>query len=185
METPKIYAGLLGPGIEIFQSDDGLKIIQDGRIKPFSAAPYSVIARLLEQIAKEPETFEILKKWHPDSEMKQVEQFASCRFGGLDFTPDIKNNKLQDGEYHPCPKRGTCEAEGILCKMPKINHTRLSLQMVKLMRLISGTDTNEVISEKMEIPLGSYHLLKKKLYELLNVQTKQEVALISRDLTIV
>lgn len=184
MET-KIYAGLLGPGIEIFNSDDGLKIIQDGRIKPFSAAPYSVIARIIEQIKREPETQEILKKWHPDSEMKQVEQFASCRFGGLDFEADMKGSELQDGEYHPCTFRGKCAAEGILCKMPKINNTRLSLQMVKLMRLISGTDTNEVIAEKMEIPLGSYHLLKKKLYELLQVQTKQEVALISRDLTIV
>ncbi len=184
--TQKFYPGLLGPDIEIFNDKEQLKILHNGQVKPFSAAPYSVIAILLEKLESEPETKAILQEWHPDSTMNQVHQFARCRFGGLDFEADIRDNQLQDGEYHPCPHRGSCSAEGILCRLPMVNGTRLTLQLVKLMRLLSGTDTNEVIAEKMQMPLGSYHLLKKQLYAILGgVQTKQEVALKSRDLTIV
>lgn len=184
--TRKIYPGLLGPDIEIFNDENGsLKVLTDGQVKPFSQAPFALIAILMEQLEQEPEAKKILEQWHPDSSMKQVHQFAGCRFGGLDYEADIKDNQLQDGEFHPCPHRGSCTAEGILCKLPKINGSRLSLPMVNLMRMLSGTDTNEVIAEKMSLPLGSLHLLKKTLYEVLNVQTKQEVALISRDLTIV
>ncbi len=189
METKmqKTYPGLLGPEIEMFNDENfNLKILSDGKVKPFSEAPFSLIAILMEQLEAEPESKRILEEWHPDSSVKRVNKFGSCRFGGLDFQPDIKDNQLQDGEFHPCPKRGACIGEGILCKLPKINGSRLSLQMVNLMRLLSGTDTNEVIAYKMNLPLGSYHLLKKQLYTALgNVQTKQEVALISRDLTIV
>lgn len=185
--TQKFYPGLLGPDVEIFNDGENeLKILSNGKVKPFSQAPYSIIKLLLEQLEQEPEAKKILEEWHPSSSMKQIEQFAACRFGGLDYEADIKDNTLQDGEFHPCPKRGSCEAEGILCKMPIINGSRLSFPMVKLMRLLSSNDTNEVIAEKMNMPLGSYHFLKKKLYAALgNVQTKQEVALISRDLTIV
>tara|TARA_R100000306_G_C4366297_1_gene137800 strand:- start:229 stop:795 length:567 start_codon:yes stop_codon:yes gene_type:complete len=184
--TNNFYPGLFGPDVEIFNHpDQGLKILSDGQVKPFSQAPFALIAILLEKMEAEPESKKILEQWHPGSSMKQVHQFAGCRFGGLDYEADIKDNQLQDGEFHPCPHRGGCSAEGILCKMPIINGTRLTLQVVKLMRLLSGTDTNEVIAEKMDLPLGTYHLLKKQLYATLGVQTKQEVALISRNLTIV
>ncbi len=183
----KFYPGLMCANVEIFKNKSGeLKILSDGKVKPFSDAPFAIIAVLLEQLQLEPESKKILEEWHPGSDIAQVNQFASCRFGGLDFQADIKDYKLQDGEYHPCQHRGSCAAEGILCKMPKYNGTRLTIAMVKLMRLLSGNDTNEVIAEKLNLPLGSYHLLKKQVYAILGgVQTKQEVALISRDLAIV
>jgi len=183
----RMHPGLLGPDFEMFKiSNDEVKFITNGEVKPFSQAPFSIIALLLEQIEKEPQSKKILEEWHPGSPMKQVHQFAGCRFGGLDYQADIKDNQLQDGEFHPCPHRGSCTAEGILCKLPKVNGTRLTLQMVNLIRLLSGSDTNEVIAEKMNLPLGSYHLLKKQLYAALGgLQTKQEVALLGRDLTIV
>ncbi len=183
--TQKIYPGLLGPDVEIFNDNEQLKILFNGQVKPFSSAPYSVIALLLEKIESEPDSKKILENWHPNSPTCQAQQFARCRFGGLDFEADIKDNQLQDGEYHPCPYRGSCSAEGVLCKLPTINGNRLTIQYIKLMRLLSGTDTNEVIAEKMELPLGSYHLLKKQLYAILGVQTKQEVALKSRDISVV
>lgn len=187
METQqiRIFPGLTDRNIEIFNDGSGLKFFQNGKTKPFSEAPYELINLIIAQIKKEPEVEDLLQSWHPNDTDAQVEQFASCRFGGLDFTPDFAFSKLQDGEYHYCPLRGDCAAEGILCKMPVYNKHRLTLQMVRLMRLLSGTDTNEVIAEKMNMSLGTFHDLKKKLYEILNVQTKQEVALISHSLTIV
>jgi hypothetical protein len=69
--------------------------------------------------------------------------------------------------------------------MPKVNGTRLSVLQVRLMRLLASTQTNESIAHTLGLPLGSYHVEKKKLYGILAVQTKQEVALLCRDLGLV
>ena len=120
-----------------------------------------------------------LHDMHPNSEMLRVEQFARCRFGGLDFEGDIKEGKLQDGEYWACPNRGTCKSEGILCKLPKFNNQRLSAEDVQLLQLKATNKTNDIIAEEMKIPNGSYHKLNKILYKKLGIQTKQEGVMIS------
>lgn len=181
-----VYPGMLCSGIEFFKDEnEQLKIVHSGRVESFSEAPYAVVQTLVDALAREIESKNILTEWFPDSNVARLEQFAWCRFGGLDFQSDIKENRLQDGEYHPCPKRGNCPGEGILCKLPLYNGIRLTVPMVKLMKMLCGNDTNEVVAEKMEMPLGSLHELKKKLYELLAVQTKQELALIARNLNLV
>ncbi len=180
-----LYPGMGCNGIEIFNQEGDVKIIMNGRIKPFSEASFQVISILNEQVEKEPESKAILEEWHPNSPTKQIKQFAACRFGGLDFKADILNNQLQDGEYHPCPHRGVCPAAGILCKSPMYNGKRLTPMYVNLMIQLSSTATNLVIAESLSLCIGTFHLIKKNLYELLGVQTKQEVALIARDLNLV
>ena len=47
--TNNFHPGLLGPDVEIFNHPaQGLKILSDGQVKPFSQAPFSIIAILLE-----------------------------------------------------------------------------------------------------------------------------------------
>lgn len=184
-QMPKLYAGMNNDDVEFFNFENTVKIIKDGKVSAFSSTPYQSMQLLREAINIDAAAKEILEQWHPDSPVKQVEQFASCRFGGLDFQADIQNNQLQDGEYHPCPQRGLCPAEGILCKLPMYNGKRLTKPMVKMMRLLTTTYTNECIAESLQMPKGSFHLFKKNLYEYLGVQTKQEVTLICRDLNLV
>ncbi|MDC7994434.1 hypothetical protein [Altibacter sp. HG106] len=181
------YAGMTCTGTEIFKGPDGgLSIIDRGRVKPFSQAPISVIEKLRSQISLDIEAQNVLREMHPWDASNRIEQFAWCRYGGLDFKPDIKDGEFQEGEFHSCPNRGKCKGEGILCKLPVFGGRRLTGKMVVLMQHLSGTDTNEVIAEKMDMAMGSFHLLKKKLYEALGgIQTKQEVVHIARDLNIV
>ena len=183
----RTYAGMTCSGVEIFKEPTGnLSIINEGRVKPFSEAPVAVIEKIRSQIAFDIEAQNILKTMHPWDASKRIEQFAWCRFGGLDFKPDFKDGVFQEGEYHSCPNRGSCIGEGVLCKLPVYGGARLTGKMVVLMQHLSGTDTNEVIAEKMNMAMGSFHLLKKKLYEALGgIQTKQEVVHIARDLNIV
>ena len=132
------------------------------------------------------EAHAILKEWYPESELKQVEKFSECRFGGLDFTPDIIGNQLQEGEYHDCPFRGKCKGEGIVCKALKYKGNVLTVEDIELIRLLSTSDTNEVIAEKLNISLGQYHKIKKDLYARLgNIQTKQEATLIATELNLI
>lgn len=177
--TNAMYPGMLCSSTEFFVSENETKIIQSGKVLPFCDISLGTLQLLQETIDADPAVVLELHDMHPDSNMKRVEQFARCRFGGLDFEGDIRDGKLQDGEYWSCPNRGTCKSEGILCKLPSYNDQRLTKQEVLLLQLTSTNKTNEVIAEELNLPMGSFHKAKKFLYGKLNIQTKQEGVVVS------
>lgn len=184
-KTPKVYPGMICDGVEFFLTEGKLKVIRRGSTQDFADAPYSYHLLIEEQIEKEPETKAALEKWHPDSKLKQRVQFASCRYGGLDYTPDIIGFKLQDGDMCDCPNRDSCPFEGLICKPPKYHGKEISFAEVKLLRLLASSDTNEVIAEKLGTPFGTFHQIKKKLYEKLGIQTKPEATVICHELNLI
>ena len=171
----RLYPGMVDTAIEFFLSDDKLHVIQNNKVLPFCEISLDTIEVLQNEINKDINVKLALFEMHPTSTMQRVEQFARCRFGGLDFQGDIKNGELQDGEFWECPKRGNCPHEGTLCKLPTYNNVRLTKQEVELIQLTSTDKINEVIAEEMSLPMGSFHKAKKFLYERLCVQTKQEI----------
>lgn len=171
----RIYPGMMDNSIEFFLSQDKLHVIQNNKILPFCEIALDTIGVLQNEINKDINVKLALFEMFPNSNMQRVEQFARCRFGGLDFEGDIKNGELQDGEFWECPKRGNCPHEGTLCKLPTFNKVRLTKQDVQLIQKTSTDKINEVIAEEMHLPMGSFHKAKKYLYEKLCVQTKQEV----------
>jgi hypothetical protein len=179
-----LLPGLTDESVEFFTHERTLRVIKGGKVVSFTDLPFSTISILKEEIKKNNCIQTALHDMHPTSEIKRVEQFAICRFGGLDMQGDIVNGQLQDGEYWECPMRGKCEHEGVLCKLPVVNGFRLSKQDVQLIKFIITDKTNDVIAELLSIPLGTFHLAKKYLYKKLGVQTKQEVALIAASFNI-
>ena len=176
----KLFPGMTDNSVEFFTHQNQLKFIKSGQIASFTDLPFATIEILREEIDKSIEVKTALHDLHPTSEMKRIEQFAICRFGGIDKEGDIVDGKLQDGEFWACPMHGNCPHEGVLCKLPLINGKRLSKQDVQLIKLLSTDKTNEVIAEESEIPLGTFHLAKKFLYKKLgNIQTKQELAILA------
>lgn len=174
-QTNRIYPGMMDSSIEFFMMNDSLQVIQNNKILPFCEISLDTIDLLQKEIDKDIDVKLALFEMFPTLPMQRVEQFARCRFGGLDFQGDIKEGVLQDGEFWECPKRGTCPHEGILCKLPTYNSQRLTKQEVELIQLTSTDKINEVIADEMHLPMGSFHKAKKFLYDRLGVQTKQEV----------
>ena len=171
----RVYPGMVDSSIEFFLSGDALHVIENNKVLPFCEISLDTIEVLQKEINKDINVKLALFEMFPNSAMQRAEQFARCRFGGLDFQGDIKNGELQDGEFWECPKRGTCPHEGTLCKLPTYNNKRLTKQEVELIQLTSTDKINDVIAEEMHLPMGSFHKAKKFLYERLGVQTKQEV----------
>lgn len=173
--TKKMYPGMISHEIEMFVVENELKVIQGGKISSFAELPYATFQLLREAIENDKNVQTHLKQMHPASEYRRIEQFAKCRFGGLDFTGDICNETgtVQDGEYWDCPLRENCLSEGVLCKMPKVGEERLTPVEIKLIQLSTTDKTNEVIAEEMHMPLGSFHKNKKNIYEKLQITTKQ------------
>lgn len=183
---PNLYAGMNDSNVEFFTVEGEAKVIANRKIKDFTETPFAIIQILSEAIEKEKPLKMALLDWHPNSRYKRIEQLVKCRFGGLDFQADIKNNTLQEGDYWKCPNRATCSNNGIVCKAPKYNNVELSPLDVSLMELLSTNLTNEVIADKLNLALGSFHKAKKILYAKLGgIQTKQELALIAQRLNII
>ncbi|QRE14648.1 helix-turn-helix transcriptional regulator [Flavobacterium psychrophilum] len=185
MTHTNLYPGMICTSTEFFIHKDELKVMSNGEIKNFIELPFATIELLREAISSDHNVNLALHDLQPTSKMKRIKQFARCRFGGLDFEGDIKNGELQDGEFWPCPNHGNCKHEGILCKLPKVNGQRLSKKEVRFLQLSATDYTNDVIAEKMNMPLGTLHQLKKTLYKLLGIQTKQEGSVLSRHLNLI
>ena len=183
--TVTMYPGMVCSATEFFIENGETKIIQNAKVLPFCEISFGTQQILQEAINEDLNIKLALHDMHPNSSMKRLEQFAKCRFGGLDFQGDIKDGELQDGEYWSCPKRGTCPHEGILCKLPTYNNQRLTSQDVQLLQLTAINKTNEAIGEEMNLPMGSFHKAKKFLYVKLGIQTKQEGVFISLFLNLI
>lgn len=182
----KIYPGLLCNGTEFFTVNGQGKFLNKGKIHDLDEMSYMMTELVKSHIKKDHEVTKSLKLMHPDNELMQVHQFLMCRYGGLDYKADIKNNQLQEGDYWDCPNRSKCAFNGIICKAPKYNGKSLSSLEVKLMKLLTSDKTNSAIADELHLPMGSFHKSKKLLYKKLgNVQTKQAVTKICDDLNLI
>ena len=180
-----IYPGLVCDAVEIFTTGGQTKFIHSGQVKNIEELPFPIIETIRKVIIENDSLKEELEHHHPGSEWDQIAMLSRCRFGGLDFYPDLKDGVLSEGEYWDCPLRGNCRSEGIICKSPVYNGSKISNEEVKLIQMLATTEKNESISEHMNMPLGSFHLFKKQLYEKLGIQTKQELALIAVRLNLI
>jgi DNA-binding CsgD family transcriptional regulator len=166
------YPGMTDESTEFFLFERELKVIQNGTVKSFTDLSSYTMGILKDAINSDKPTKLALLEMHPNSEMRRLEQFATCRFGGLDFQADIKDGVLQDGEFWECPNRGTCPYQGVLCKLPLINGVRLTDQDVELMQLSASELTNEAIADKMNLPLGTFHKKKNRIHSFTGVNTR-------------
>ena len=184
-QNPPLYAGLNCKGIEFFTVESEMKFIADGQLQCTSKLPYGIVQLANEEIAKDKTVENALLELHPNSSFKRMNQFLHCRYGGLDYSADFKNNEFKDGDYFDCQKRNTCKFNGILCQAPKYKEHTLTAIEISLMKLLSTNLTNEVIAEKLKLAYGSFHKYKQILYAKLGVQTKPEIALIAKSLNLI
>ena len=177
--------GMLTDEMEFFLQGNSLKAMTSGKVIDFTEVSFGYMQILKDEIEADPEVKMELLDLHPNSEFKRLETFVKCRFGGLDYEADLSHEGIQKGEYWPCAIRGNCSSEGILCKAVSFNGEKLDTQDITLVQKLSTNSTNEVIAGEMHLPLGSFHLAKKKLYQKLGVQTKQESTIIAQRLNLI
>jgi hypothetical protein len=181
----RIYPGMICDSLEFFNDGAQLRVVSGGKVKSFKDLSFFHIQILRERIAAEPEACSELMRMHPDSEIKRIEQYAICNFSGLDYEPDILNGIVQQGEYWDCPKRGICPGEGKICKPLTYNGNIINAVEIKMIKLLVTDMTNEVMAETLLLPLGTFHKVKKSLYNKLGVYTKQEISIIAMHLNII
>ncbi len=100
-----------------------------------------------------PEAMEALKKVFQKSivnipyfEYRVVKRFASCNLGNIDHIPDINTQGKLILEHVPCPLRGECIHENIVCH-PKFNVKISEAEMRVLEPLYRGQSREEIAEE--------------------------------------
>ncbi|MDK7375487.1 LuxR C-terminal-related transcriptional regulator [Weeksella virosa] len=180
MINQSYYPGMIDSSIEFFFDGTNTLFLTNGCISPISQIPEKIKKIIISEIRKDSKVEHILHNWFPYNQIKQIEEFIKCRFGGLDFQADItESGRLQKGEYWDCPLRGRCSGEGKVCQHIRYNNQIINSTEITLIKLLITDLTNNEISSTMNIPLGTIHLMKKNLYEKLEITTKQELALIA------
>ena len=175
MINHNLLPGMVCNSVEFFVVENMVKAIKGGKVIDFSEIPIGIIELLREEIYKDEAVIHALHEMQPDSEWKRLQQYVSCKFGGLDHQGDITEGLFQDGEYWDCPMRGKCAHEGVVCKLPIVNGHRLTPQQITLMQLSATEKTNEVIIDELNIAPGTFHKLKSILHSILGIQTKQGI----------
>ncbi len=181
----RVFPGLLDSNIEFFNKGNDLKVFSNGSVMDFKDVPPIIYNYLNERLHDDLPALAILESWYPNSTVDQIFKFTKCRFGGLDYTPDIAQNKLQPGEYWECPKRGNCIGEGIVCKNANYNNQELTHDDVTLMKMLTTNKTNEVIAQDINVSFGQLHKHKKILYNKIDAQTRQCVSSVLAHLNLI
>lgn len=75
-----------------------------------------------------------------------VSRFIRCNFAQLDNTPDLSREGRCVFEYVPCPLRGECPLDHVVCR-PEFNH-KLSAAELPVMHLwFEGYDKEEIANK--------------------------------------
>lgn len=103
---------------------------------------------------------------------KIVNRFCKCNFGNIDNVPDFKNGVF-NFERVPCPLRGECRLEGVVCS-PEFEN-KLSQAELRVMRLISQSKTPEEIADELYLSVYTVRNHLRNIYSRLGIHTRQEL----------
>lgn len=175
MTATKVYPGMLDDRKEYFTIGDNVYLIQNGRVMSFFEV--SEHPELAEIIQSEPETQRHLFTMCGDDPLSQQHKLARCRFGGLNFSADFPGDGQATADFIDCPLRGKCAGENIICRPACIAGKEITPLELTVLRQCSGNSKNWVIAGLLKMPVGSFNVLKTKVYQRLKIQTKQQSAL--------
>lgn len=149
---------------------------QRGITLPFSKLPHKYHILLLNQMKADKVAFKEILKEH-GSALAGLEDYAFCKYGGLDSSPDLSNDQLAECENFLCKSQieGVCKC----LKWKKItirsNGNTLTISEIKVLELIGKKFTNIEIAETLHITINTVKTHRANLHLKFGVQSTQEL----------
>jgi len=171
-----IPAGLLNTNVELFAVGDRLMSTYNGVVIPFAQLPTSILQKFLNEMNRNPEAVDCLKKMGYTSEVKMLERFCWCRFGAFDATPDMVSKDAEfANEYWDCGCRNSCPFEFTLCDRVKCGDKYLTKKEIMLVKLIATGIPDKQICYEANITYLTVTTHKKNIYKKLDVHSQAEI----------
>ena len=166
---------------EFFTYDNEVMIrTADGTVRTLTPTDYDLVGSMCEYIATfYPKAYSALCEEYKQSALNQsyfrfriVSRFVRCNFGGLDDVPDISSSMRCNFEYVPCPLRGECHLDQIVCH-PEFDH-RISQAEMQVLRLVYEGLTETEIGERLRLSPHTIHTHVRNAYARLDLHSKAE-----------
>lgn len=103
---------------------------------------------------------------------KIVNRFCKCNFGSIDNVPDVKNGVF-NFERVPCPLRGECRLEGVVCG-PEFEN-KVSNAEMRVMKLVHQSKTAEEIADELYLSVFTVRNHLRNIYSRLGLHNRQEL----------
>lgn len=111
---------------------------------------------------------------------KWIGQFIRCRYSRFDGTPDIdEHGRMGATEWTICDKRGSCRAEGILCKPVSLKNGELTRRETQVIQLIGLGLLDKEICAELYIAPDTLRNHKDNLSRKAGVERKAALAVVA------
>lgn len=111
---------------------------------------------------------------------KHLEQFAICRYGGLDNQPDFEGD-IVNHEWLDCGVRGHCPGEGLVCKSMKTKNGLIAPRLIQYMQLLCLGLTDKEIANHMNVAISTAKTFKARCMDTTECRTKSELTAWAKD----
>ncbi len=109
-------------------------------------------------------------KWY--YRFRIVLRFIRCNFAQLDNVPDVSDSNECAFEFVPCPLRGECKLECVVCR-PEFDH-KLSAAELPVMRLWYQGEDVKYIADKLCLSPHTIHNHIRHAYQRTGTHTRSE-----------
>lgn len=172
-----IPAGVVDSSVELFVHDSRLQSLYKGQRVEFWKLPEHIIRQIQEDLDDHPEAKATLEQIGIHGKNRQIEAYASCRFGGFDGRPDLTEGGKLNPEYWPCGLRGKCPVEGKLCGTVQAEHGVLSFRELEVIKLIVRDVPRKLIADQLHITMSTVDKHCRSIYDKTGVKTNVALVL--------
>jgi len=166
--------------VEFFAYEGEVWFRQDGNLVRLTESHTEVIDGMIEIMSTfYPKAYEALceayngcalNKWY--YRFRVVMRFIRCNFAQLDNVPDVSGAGRYAFEFVPCPLRGECKLECVVCR-PEFDH-KLSSAELPVMRLWFDGYDEKFIADKLYLSPHTVHNHIRHAYQRTNTHSRSE-----------
>jgi len=166
--------------IEFFTYEDEVWFREGGELRRLMESDIEIIDGLIDLISTfYPKAYCALcdlyngcamnKRYH---RFRIATRFVRCNFAQFDNIPDVADNCRLAFEFVPCPIRGECKLECVVCR-PEFDH-KLSPAELPVMRLWYDGKNIDEISDRLCLSPHTIHNHIRHAYERTGVHSRSE-----------
>lgn len=165
---------------EFYICDDKLYCMSEGKAVEITENDQQLIEEILQRIETfYPEAMRALNESYNKSSLNiqyfnflRVRRFLRCNFGALDTTDHDDKEGIFNFEKIPCPLRGECKFEEIICK-PTFN-SKLSDAELRVMKLYYHNESIDRIADHLYLSGHTVRNHIKASYAKLGIHSQAE-----------